>query len=320
MVHHRDIERLPVPEVAEFDHAGDEGVCARVGGVPRVGMATRHMRIMMPGVTDVDETVAGFAALMAGARTEAGPKADPEAPYGYTVDKDGTQRPKKAPGRPRKAPSLEDLKAAKEADPAPGAEQPTGDRPPVTPKGRRGQRRLHAVKGEPKPLPPVPQKYRAEGSIAKGVNQLDRQAGKLIRAFDRDIGQALIDITRAEDPEDITVGDAWEAYARTHPRVRAFLIRVLSGSASAELFRAHLPVLAAVVMKEAIRERIPLGRLFMAFADDDEQNGTDGAEADSSGQGFSGLSEADIEGAMAFAQSMMERAQGDGTGRVPGGD
>lgn len=268
-------------------------------------------------MTDVDETVAGFAALMAGARTEAGPQADPEAPYGYTTDpKTGEQRAKKAPGRPRKAPSLEDLKASKEAGPAPGAEQPPGDRAPVTPKGPRGRRRVRAVR-EDKPLPPVPQKYRAEGSIAKGVNQLYRQAGKLIRAFDPDVGQALIDITRAEDPDDITVGDAWEAYARVHPRVRAFLIRLLAGSAAGELFRAHLPVLAAIVMKEAIRERIPLGRLFMAFADDDEQDGTD---TDNAGRpdGFSGLSEADIAGAMAFAQSMMERAQ-DGTGRAPGG-
>lgn len=181
---------------------------------------------------------------------------------------------------------------------------------------------MHAVKGEPKPLPPVPQKYRAEGSIAKGVNQLYRQAGKLIRAFDRDIGQALIDITRAEDPEDVTVGDAWEAYARTHPRVRAFLIRLLAGSASAELFRAHLPVLAALVMKEAIRERIPLGRLFMAFADDEE---TAAGEPEGAAAHFtSGLTPEDIAGAMAFAQAMApqfaERMAAEGTGRVPDGD
>ncbi len=135
------------------------------------------------------------------------------------------------------------------------------------------------------------------------------------------MGQALIDITRAEDPEDITVGDAWEAYARTHPRVRAFLIRVLAGSASAELFRAHLPVLAAIVMKQAIRERIPLGRLFMAFADDDGQSPDNSGQPDNSGpDGFSGLTQEDIAGAMAFAQSMMERAQGPDTGRVPGGE
>ena len=168
----------------------------------------------------------------------------------------------------------------------------------------------------------MPQKYRAEGSIAKGVNQLYRQAGKLIRAFDRDIGQALIDITRAEDPEDVTVGDAWEAYARSHPRVRAFLIRLLAGSASAELFRAHLPLLAAIVMKEAIRERIPLGRLFMAFADEDEGGqGEGGAEGPA---GFSGLTQEDIAGAMAFAQAMApqfaERMAAEGTGRVPDGD
>lgn len=277
---------------------------------------------MLPRVTEVDEEAAGFAALMAGARTEAGPEADPVAPYGYTTGKDGIERPKKAPGRPRKAPSLEDLKAAKADGPTPGAEQPPGDRPPAPSKGRRGHR---ARQRDAKPVPPVPQKYRAEGSIAKGVNQLYRQAGKLIRAFDPDVGQALIDITRAEDPEDVTVGDAWEAYARVHPRVRAFLIRVLAGSAAGELFRAHLPVLAAIVMKEAIRERIPLGRLFMAFADDEPSGSSPGAGSPAGHEpamgpdGFSGLSEADIAGAMAFAQSMMERAQ-DGTGRAPGGD
>ncbi len=190
---------------------------------------------------------------------------------------------------------------------------------------------MHAVKGEPKPLPPVPQKYRAEGSIAKGVNQLYRQAGKLIRAFDRDVGQALIDITRAESDDDVTVGDAWEAYARAHPRVRAFLIRVLAGSSSAELFRAHLPVLAAIVMKQAIRERIPLGRLFMAFADDDEPSGPSPGAGSPAGHepamgpdGFSGLTQEDIAGAMAFAQAMApqfaERMAAEGTGRVPDGE
>ena len=73
---------------------------------------------------DVTETaesdpVTGFAALMAQARPvpeEAG--SDP-APYGYTVDeRTGVERPKKAPGRPRKSPSLEDLKAQREAEPA----------------------------------------------------------------------------------------------------------------------------------------------------------------------------------------------------------
>lgn len=149
-----------------------------------------------------------------------------------------------------------------------------------------------------------------------------------MRAFDRDVGQALIDITRAEGEEDITVGDAWEAYARTNPRVRAFLIRLLSGSASAQLLRAHLPIVAAIVMKEAIRTRVPLGRLFMAFADDEDTwAGVPVAENDPAEQGGpgmpggfsgSGLSQEDIAGAMAFAQSMMQRVQGTETGRVPG--
>ena len=51
---------------------------------------------------------------MAGARPEDA-AADP-APYGTMIDPaTGLERPKKAPGRPRKSPSLEELKAARES-------------------------------------------------------------------------------------------------------------------------------------------------------------------------------------------------------------
>jgi len=44
-----------------------------------------------------------FARLMSGSAAAAAPQADPEAPYGWTVDKDGNRRPKKTRGRPRKS-------------------------------------------------------------------------------------------------------------------------------------------------------------------------------------------------------------------------
>jgi hypothetical protein len=223
-------------------------------------------------VSETTETdpVAGFAALMSGAAQEAAPGngADLEAPYGYTEDpRTGERRPKKSPGRPRKSPSLEDLKAAKEAEPAPD-DRRDGDRAPQLPKGRRGRRAEGAT---PRPAAAVPQKYRAEGSIAKGINQLYRRTGRLVRVFDQDIGQALIDITRAEDPEDVTVGDAWEQLAQSNPRVKAFLLRMLAGGAWSGVFMAHAPVMGAILMKDAIRRRIPLASLFTAVAEDETE-------------------------------------------------
>jgi hypothetical protein len=46
-----------------------------------------------------------FARVMSGAAAAAAPPVDPEAPYGWTVDKDGNRRPKKTAGRPRKSPA-----------------------------------------------------------------------------------------------------------------------------------------------------------------------------------------------------------------------
>jgi hypothetical protein len=62
-----------------------------------------------------------FARLMSGAQQAAAPAVDPEAPYGWTVDKDGNRRPKKTAGRPRK--SAPDTPAAGPA-PDPAAAQP----------------------------------------------------------------------------------------------------------------------------------------------------------------------------------------------------
>ena len=261
---------------------------------------------MLPSVSNATEEadpLAGFAALMAGAGQEA--KGDPDpAPYGYTRDEGtGEMRPKKAPGRPRKSPSLEDLKERQGAGET-AAVPPPGDRAPAAAKGRKGRARQR----EARPAPPVPQSLRMEGSIAKGINQLYRRAGKMIRVLDHDVGQAFVDCTRAEDPEDVTVGDAWEALCRANPRVRAFWVRMLAGGAMGQVVMAHMPILAAIIMKDAIRNRLPFWRLAEAFTDDSDGPG----EAPADGTPFQGMNQQDMAEMVAFAQATAERMMGNG--------
>ena len=171
------------------------------------------------------------------------------------------------------------------------------DRPPAALKGRR-RRRLGQGAAEPKPAAPIPQKYRAEGAIAKGVNQLYRKAGKLVRVMDPGIGQALIDITRAEDPEDVTVGDAWETLARSQPAGAGVLAadagrgRVVGG------VRGPCPGADGPADEGLIRKRIPFGGLVMAMADDGEDSPAPGE-----GTVMDGLRPEDMAAMMATAQS-----------------
>ena len=251
--------------------------------------------------TVVDESAdpaAGFAALMNRAAEQAGGPAE-EAPYGYTTDPDGTRRPKKAPGRPRRPPAVEELKAqkAEEAAAADGA-APAGDRAPDS------KRRLRATRsgaGKPEERKPVPQ-FR-EGQIERGINGLYRKAGRMIRVADQDIGQALIDITRKDDAEDVTVGEAWEQLARTNPRIRAFLLRMIAGGAVGQLFMCHAPVLMAIVMKDAIRKHLPFPKLAEAFLTPDEDG-----EAPADGTVAEGLTVPDMRQMMAMAQQFAEQA------------
>ena len=274
-------------------------------------------------VTETAESdpVAGFAALMAGARPVPEDGGSDPAPYGYTVDeRTGVERPKKAPGRPRKSPSLEDLKARLGAgNPGPGGEPADGmpaDRPPAALKGRR-RRGLGQAAAEPKPAAPIPQKYRAEGSIAKGINQLYRKGGKVLKGLGAaDVGQAFIEITRAEDPEDVTVGDAWEALARSNPRIRAFWLRALSGGAWSQVFAAHLPVFAALLMIDGIRKRIPFTGLMGAFLAPEDEDG----EAPADGTPFEGLRPEDMAQMQAMAAAMAEQVMSRGNGAPPRGD
>jgi hypothetical protein len=249
---------------------------------------------------------------MSGAAQEAAPGngADPEAPYGYTEDsRTGERRPKKSPGRPRKSPSLEDLKAAKEAEPAPD-DRRDGDRAPLPPKGRRGRR---AAESHPRPAAAVPQKYRAEGSIAKGINQLYRRIGRVAKALGMtDFGEALILITRAEDPEDMTVGDAWERLCQTNPRIKAFWLRMLSGGAVGEVVAAHLPVFAVILSADWVRRRVPIMRLATAMVAEDETEAPETPAAEDSpvvDTPFGPMRQADVEQMMAMAQATFGMAQ-----------
>lgn len=261
-------------------------------------------------ISPVDESgvAAGFAALMNKAAEAAGADAPEEAPYGYTTDKDGTTRPKKTPGRPRKSPSVDELKAARAAaagsDPVnrgPGE----GDRAPDTSKRRR-----RGKTAEAKPATPVPQ-FR-EGVIEKGINKLYRRAGKMIRVMDRDIGHAFIDITVKDEDDDVTVGAAWEELARTNPRIRKFLLKIIAGGAVGQLFMCHAPVLLAILMKDAIRRHIPFHKLMEAFLD----GGEDG-ETPADGTPMEGLTMPDMAAMMGLAQQFAEQAMSGG--RMPGG-
>lgn len=242
---------------------------------------------------------------------EAEPPPSEEAPYGYMTDPDtGLRRPKKRPGRRSKtakpptgnSPTLEELQALGtlsevSEDTAPGA-------PP------KGKKRPAMKTAEP--LPP----FRA-GQIAKGMNKLYRKAGRIIRLFDYDIGTAVI-VSATKQPdddedEDTTVGEAWEAVAKSNPRIRAFLLKLMVGGAWSALFTAHLPIFMAIAMKEGIRGRIPFLQLAETLlTDEPEGEGADGEAAPSGlAQMMGGINADDMAQMMGMAQAFMgQMAQG----------
>ena len=207
---------------------------------------------------------AEFARLMSGAQQaadiEAG--ADPEAPYGWTTDpKTGERRPKKSPGRPRKPRTAEELRAE-----GPPPAVPPDETPGRLPRGARGPR----DDAEPAEMPKA-------GVIAKGVNKVYRRAGRIIRAMDHDIGQAVIECTRPdpEDPDWLTVGEAWEQVARTSPRIRGWLLRVIAGGAWGDLVMAHAPIGVAIAMKPVIMRILPFRKLIQSMTSDEDGDGGD---------------------------------------------
>lgn len=230
---------------------------------------------------------AEFAALMSNAATAATPAEDP-APYGFTRDRaTGELRPKKVPGRPRaRPPSVEELKAAAENPEAAPEAPPAEDRAPDE-KRARGRAPVAAAGGGDSETAYVP------GRIAKGMNRLYRRAGKIVKAFDPAVGAALIEVTRKDDDDDVTVGDAWEEIARTNPRIRRFLNRLIAGGAWGQLAAAHAPIVLAVLMKPAVLDRIPFSRLIEALITEDDVLDQDDDSQPGPGPG-AGLTGADI--------------------------
>ena len=194
------------------------------------------------------------------------------APYGYMFDKEtGGIRPRKkwpgrhAPPREVKTPKPDDAPTAAEDTPPGGHRRKRPFRP---------QRQASAPAAKPVGMPPP-------GRITKGVNRLYRRAGKAVRAFDDGIGEAFILIsqnTAGEGEPDDSVGAAWEDLARANPRIRAALVKLLAGGAWGALIEAHLPVVAAIIVKDAVRRRIPFGRVLasMAEPEPDSAPGTGG--------------------------------------------
>jgi hypothetical protein len=223
------------------------------------------------GEGNVDDPGRDFAALMSSAAAAAAPEAS-EAPYGWTTDpKTGERRPKKTAGRPRKSPSLDELKAAKAAQGAAAAAPPAPDRPPAAGK------RKDAAAGDGKPPgDPVPQ--HRPGVITRGMNKRYRQLGKMLRPLDHDIGQALIEMARndadppedGQEPEDNSVGACWDDVARVNPRVRRFCLAVIQGGAYGALVIAHAPLGLAVALKFVSANPGFVGKLIISLAEPDE--------------------------------------------------
>lgn len=238
-----------------------------------------------------------------------------EAPFGWTRDPvTGIRRPKKTQGRRRAgaaitpppapagaSPSLEELKAqhkqAKTTEDVPPAHQHPHGKISFL-KGAKPKQESAAA--APTPVPP----FRA-GPIAKAVNKLYRRAGKIIKIWDFPMGAALIACTvKDEDDEDgdkSTVGEAWEELARLNPRIRGFLLKMVTGGAWSALVMAHAPMLLALAMKESVQRRIPLMKIFGALLGDDEQ---DQAVPDMAGM-MGGMQPEDLAQMMQFAQGMM---------------
>lgn len=234
---------------------------------------------------------------------------DDNAPYGYTVDRaTGERRAKKTPGRPRGAsadsegpvpglgssPSPEELKAGSKVS-------RETDRTPSKVRAKRGGFGGHRHREERKPKEPIDVPPFRAGPIAKGMNGLYFKAGKIIRVMDPEVGTAIISCTRKESDDDVTVGEAWEELAKANPRIRAFLLKLITGGAYTQLFMAHAPIFLAFVMKPAVAKHIPFNGLIDAVLTDDD--GSPSAES----QMMGGLQPQDVDQMTQMAQQMAEQ-------------
>ena len=192
-----------------------------------------------------------------------------EIPEGYTRDaKTKEIRRKKTRGRPRLGTS------------APRPDTPIDRKPDESPDSK--------VKGHREA--PIP-RYQ-KGVIAAGMTKLYKRAGRLVKAMDKDIGVAIIE--SAED-----CGEAWDELARTNPRIRRTLMKMISGGAWGSVIMAHLPILLAIIMKDGIRKHIPFMKLIDSMMADDEEGPSEMSSM------LGGMTQQDMRQAMAMAQSMM---------------
>lgn len=208
---------------------------------------------------------------------------------GHGPQAKGNARPKTTALPSGHSPSLDELKAASD-----GKGQAEGDRAPGKPKGRgKGRAR-------PKTNADVPP-FRA-GPIAAGMNKLYARAGKIVKVLDPEIGGAIISTTRKESDDDVTVGEAWEELAKTNPRIRAALLKMIQGGAWGQLIMAHAPIFLAVAMKDGIRKHIPFMKLIEAMLAEDDQG-----EASPISTAMGGMTPEDMQDAMTFAQGLMSQ-------------
>ena len=110
----------------------------------------------------------------------------------------------------------------------------------------------------------------AKGLIARKIDKTYRRAGRFIAMRDEDIGAAFIMAGTKEDPDDVTAGEAWEELCRVNPRVRAFVMRFVTGGTYWDLVMAHAPIFLAILMKESVLKYIPFRALLERWAEPGE--------------------------------------------------
>jgi len=212
----------------------------------------------------------------------------PDAPFGYTRDSSapGGWRPKKAPGRPRRPRSADEIAAEPPPPRAPDEAPAQAPKPPP-------------LTDEDVPMP-------AGGTIAKKINRLYRRAGRVLRKLDEETGVAFLECTRKDEPDDVTVGEAWEQLAKDNPRIRAWLLNLVKGGAWQDLALAHAPIAAAIFMRRWLLDHVPFMGMVAAWfeRDDDDQDDGDGG-----GRGGAGLLQAaDVEAMAGVHADVMRRA------------
>lgn len=175
----------------------------------------------------------------------------------------------------------------------------TPDREPG--KGRRRGRRGRPSESEAKPEAPQ-QPYRV-GVITKGMNRIYAKFGRLVKLINPMVGEAIISTTRKDSEDDTTVGEAWEELARVNTVWRARLLKICAGGAAGQLFIAHLPIFAALLMLEPVKKRLPFQRVMSGLLfDEEEANGAGTAAGTGQPGGPGPFDDPDL---MAMALQMM---------------